>query len=84
MSNDMKAPARIWLDGDVKAGNGMFPRCFENPKYCSEPAVEYALVVKDADRDANWRPAVDYWRDRAEKAETALAVLKAHLEADQQ
>lgn len=24
-------------------------------------------------RDANWRPAVDYWRERAEKAEAALA-----------
>ena len=24
-------------------------------------------------RDANWRPAVDYWRERAEKAEADLA-----------
>lgn len=26
-------------------------------------------------RDANWRPAVDYWRERAEKAEAALAAM---------
>ena len=35
------APERIHLDGDSEAGEGMFPRCFENPKYCSEPAIEY-------------------------------------------
>lgn len=35
------APERIYLDGDVEAGDGMFPRCFENPKYASEPQVEY-------------------------------------------
>lgn len=28
-------------------------------------------------RDANWRPAVDYWRERAEKAEAALAAMDA-------
>ena len=26
-------------------------------------------------RDANWRPAVDYWRERAMKAEAALAAM---------
>ena len=26
-------------------------------------------------RDANWRPAVDYWRERAEQAEAALAAM---------
>lgn len=26
-------------------------------------------------RDANWRPSVDYWRERAEKAEAALAAM---------
>ena len=35
------APERIYLDGDVEAGDGMFPRCFESPKYASEPQVEY-------------------------------------------
>ena len=35
------APERIYLDGDVEAGDGMFPRCFEDPKYASEPQVEY-------------------------------------------
>ena len=36
-----EAPERIYLDGDVEAGDGMFPRCFESPKYASEPQVEY-------------------------------------------
>ena len=36
-----EAPERVYLDGDVEAGDGMFPRCFENPKYASEPSVEY-------------------------------------------
>ena len=36
-----EAPERIYLDGDVEGGDGMFPRCFENPKYASEPPVEY-------------------------------------------
>ena len=35
------APKRMYLDQDVEEGDGMFPRCFENPKYCNEPAVEY-------------------------------------------
>lgn len=35
------APERIYLDGDVEAGDGMFPRCFENAKYVSDPPVEY-------------------------------------------
>lgn len=35
------APERIWLDGDAESGDGQFPRCFEMPKYCSEPAVGY-------------------------------------------
>ena len=39
-----KAPEWIYLDGDVEAGDGMFPRCFENPKYASEPQVEYVRV----------------------------------------
>ena len=52
------APERIYLDGDVEAGDGMFPRCFESPKYASEPQVEYIradlatqLQKKKADRD---------------------------------
>lgn len=39
-----KAPEWIYLDGDAEAGDGMFPRCFENPKYASEPQVEYVRV----------------------------------------
>ena len=41
MTNDTKAPNRIYLAGDVQARDGMFPRCFENPKYASEPSIEY-------------------------------------------
>ena len=41
MSEEQKAPERIWLDADAEAGDGKFERCFENPKYCSEPPVEY-------------------------------------------
>jgi hypothetical protein len=37
----MSGPERIWLDRDAQSGDGMFPRCFEMPKYCSEPAIEY-------------------------------------------
>lgn len=36
-----KAPEQIYLDGDVEAGDGIFPRCFESPKYASEPQVKY-------------------------------------------
>lgn len=36
-----ETPKRIYLDQDIEAGDGMFPRCFENPKYCNEPAIEY-------------------------------------------
>ena len=44
-----EAPERIYLDGDVEAGDGMFPRCFENPKYASEPPVEYLRADHVAD-----------------------------------
>ena len=37
----MSAPERIYLDGDAKAGDGYFTRCFETAKPCSEPAIEY-------------------------------------------
>ena len=44
------------------------------------PASARPSQAGDADRvqamrDANWRPAVDYWRERAEKAEAALAAM---------
>ena len=37
----MTGPDRIYLDADADAEDGYFPRCFANPKYCSEPAIEY-------------------------------------------
>jgi hypothetical protein len=43
------APKKEYLDQDAEAGDGMFPRCFENPKYCSEPAVEYHRADMSAD-----------------------------------
>jgi len=42
-------PKRVYLDQDVEEGDGMFPRCFENPKYCGEPAVEYHRADLSAD-----------------------------------
>lgn len=36
-----RAPEQIWLDGDVEVGDGYFPRCFEDRKPCSEPAISY-------------------------------------------
>lgn len=39
-----EAPEWIYLDGDVEAGDGMFPRCFEDPKYASEPPIEYGRI----------------------------------------
>ena len=37
----MTGPDRIYLDADADVEDGYFPRCFANPKYCSEPATEY-------------------------------------------
>jgi hypothetical protein len=54
------SPERIWLDQDAEAGDGQFQRCFENPKYCSEPAIEY--VRADLCR-ADTRPAPPAWQD---------------------
>ena len=47
-----EAPERIYLDGDVEAGDGIFPRCFENPKYVSEPPVEYVRAARIEELEA--------------------------------
>ena len=47
-----EAPERIYLDGDVEAGDGMFPRCFEDPKYASEPQVEYVRADRIEELEA--------------------------------
>lgn len=42
MTDQEKAPERIWLDGDTETGD--CPNCrgpFEDPKHASEPAIEY-------------------------------------------
>lgn len=42
MTEQEKAPERIWLDGDTEAGDCPGVRGpFEDPKYVSEPAIEY-------------------------------------------
>ena len=43
------APKRIYLDQDAEEGDGIFLLCFENPKYCGEPAVEYHRADLSAD-----------------------------------
>jgi hypothetical protein len=44
MGNDNRtvaAPEKIYMDGDIEKGEGHWSRCFETPKPCSEPAIEY-------------------------------------------
>ena len=62
------APKKVYLDQDAEAGDGMFPRCFENPKYCSEPAVEYhrADLSRDLVRAALER-AADAMRSKSDE-----------------
>ena len=53
-----EAPERIYLDGDVEAGDGMFPRCFESQKYASEPQVEYVRSDRIEELEAKLAEAV--------------------------
>ena len=62
------APERIWLDGDAEAGDGQFPRCFEMPKYCSEPAVEYIRADTAQARIAELEAALGFYADRQKYA----------------
>ena len=73
-----KAPEWIYLDGDVEAGDGMFPRCFENPKYASEPQVEYVRVdLAEAAEQQGYASAMEDARKlheaRIEELEAKLA-----------
>lgn len=55
-----KAPERIYMDGDIEAGEGYWTRCFETPKPCSEPVLTYILfdlVDPAAIREAALREA---------------------------
>lgn len=38
---EMRAPERVYLDGDATVDEGYWPRCFGTPKPCSAPALEY-------------------------------------------
>jgi TPP-dependent trihydroxycyclohexane-1,2-dione (THcHDO) dehydratase len=73
-----EAPEWIYLDGDVEAGDGMFPRCFENPKYASEPQVEYVRVdLAEAAEQQGYASAMEDARKlheaRIEELEAKLA-----------
>ena len=73
-----KAPEWIYLDGDAKAGDGMFPRCFENPKYASEPPIEYGRIdLLEAAEQRSYASAMEAQRKlhqaRIEELEAKLA-----------
>jgi len=75
-----EAPERIYLDGDVEAGEGMFPRCFESPKYASEPQVEYVrsdrieeLEAKLAKKDGCLEETYRRWKNGADLRALAKA-----------
>jgi len=75
-----EAPERIYLDGDVEAGDGMFPRCFESPKYASEPQVEYVrsdrieeLEAKLAKKDGCLEETYRRWKNGADLRALAKA-----------
>ena len=80
-----EAPMRVYLKPGLIRQAGGYPATLTFPDH--PKAIEYVradlarpLQAGDADRvqamrDANWRPAVDYWRERAEKAEAALAAM---------
>ena len=73
-----KAPEWIYLDGDVEAGDGMFARSFENPKYASEPQVEYVRVdLAEAAEQQGYASAMEDARKlheaRIEELEAKLA-----------
>ena len=81
-----KAPEWIYLDGDVEAGDGMFPRCFENPKYASEPQVEYVRVdLAEAAEQQGYASAMEDARKlheaRIEDLEAKLAKQEALMDA---
>jgi hypothetical protein len=62
-----KAPEWIYLDGDVEAGDGMFPRCFENPKYASDPPIEYGRIdLLEAAEQQGYASAMEAERKRHE------------------
>lgn len=81
-----KAPEWIYLDGDVEAGDGMFPRCFENPKYASELQVEYVRVdLAEAAEQQGYASAIEDARKlheaRIEELEAKLTTCEKYRDA---
>ena len=73
-----KAPEWIYLDGDVEAGDGMFPRCFEDPKYASEPPIEYGRI--DLLEAAEQRGYADAMEAERKLHEARIEELEAKLD----
>lgn len=68
----MTGPDRIYLDADADAEDGYFPRCFADPKYCNEPAIEYirrdpAVLAALPEVQALIRQAVEAEREACAK-----------------
>ena len=73
-----EAPERIYLDGDVEAGDGIFPRCFENPKYVSEPPVEYVRADRIEELEAKLAKAVEALEWQADAIHNSITVNMKH------
>jgi hypothetical protein len=64
----MTGPDRIYLDAE----DGYFPRCFADPKYCNDPAIEYvrrdpAVLAALPEMQALIRKAVEAEREACAK-----------------
>jgi hypothetical protein len=60
------APERIWIDGDATTDEGVFPRCFANPKYASDPPMEFVRAdVSRAAVEAAYIAGLDAARGKA-------------------
>ena len=78
-----KAPEWIYLDGDVEAGDGMFPRCFEDPKYASEPPIEYGRIdLLEAAEQRAYANAMEAERKLHEGRIEELEAKNARLETE--
>jgi len=59
-----EAPERIYLDGDAEADDSYWTRCFADPKYVSEPPMEFIRADLSAIREAaarreGWNAAIE-------------------------
>jgi TolA-binding protein len=83
-----KAPEWIYLDGDAEAGDGMFSRCFEDPKYASDPPIEYGRIdILEAAEQRAYANAIEAARKlhahRIEELEAENARLQSEVESMQ-